>query len=368
MADKETTETAEEKAGAPDDQADTPEVPSEDQASSAATKPLPASVERALAKARKASRGERDTASGRWLAAIPLTIGVVLLALMLPRGTPPDGIPLPRVDRRVLAKIAERDDAMVAAATETRLPGDVLSVGTALRELNVAEASDDQSPMYAARARLDDILATAVRQKDAEEHLLQLRATQTRTFLDALGQWESGKEPEDFIASGGAFVRRAREAGWVQDRHILLGDAERRVAFKTVWNALTHLDRGAFALTLDEERAIYAFYIQHPRVPESSRAQLEDRLSTAKTPEACARIRGEYRIAEANWQAEKIKRLAMMDPSYPAHYALGVVFFKSGRNDLAADAFSAFLENHPEGPYALRARNHYKAALAAMAP
>ena len=40
----------------------------------------------------------------------------------------------------------------------------------------------------------------------------------------------------------------------------------------------------------------------------------------------------------------------------------------SGRYDASAEAFRAWLDKHPDGPYSLRARNHLKAALAAYGP
>lgn len=359
MTDKETTDELSASSSEPDEgAAPDPAPPAE----------LSPKVERALAAARAAAKADHQQRSGRWLAAIPLSVAVLLLLLMLPRSTPPDGVPLPRIDHRVTKAVAAAEEALAQETDEHRLPGDILAVGTMIRDLNVAESSGSESDRLIVRGQLDTMLATVVKRPGFDQDLVRLRAAQTRTFLQALREWESGQEPKDFVAAGGSFVQRATEAGWVDGRHILFDDIQRRVAFKTVWNAITHLSTGTFALTLDEERALYAFYIEHPRVPEGHRLALEAKRHDAKTPEACAHARADWRRELELWRADKIKRLAVLDPSYPTYYALGVTYFHAGRVDLAVDAFNAYLEGHPEGPYALRARNHLKATLVGASP
>jgi TolA-binding protein len=77
------------------------------------------------------------------------------------------------------------------------------------------------------------------------------------------------------------------------------------------------------------------------------------------------RVNAEERREAELWRVDKIRKLALIDPSYPGSYALGIAYYRAGRYDLAADAFTAFISAHPDGPYALRAKNHLKAALAA---
>lgn len=360
MTDKETTE--EPKSEEPERDSEAPKPPK------AASRPLPAKVERALAAARAAAKADHERKSGRWLAIIPLSIGLVFLLFMLPRGTPPDGVPLPRVDHRVTRAIAEAEDRLADDAEAQRLPGDVLAIGSAIRDLTTAETEGNDPERLLARSRLDALLASLPKRPSTEQELVKLRASQTRTFLNALREWESGREPKDFAATGKSFVERAQEAGWTEERHLLLDETQRRVAFKTVWNAITRLGAGTFAITLDEERALYAFYIGHPRVTESHRLALEAKRRDATTPDACRRAQADWRRDLELWRADKIKRLAAIDPAYPAHYALGVTYFHAGRGELAVDAFNTYLEAHPEGPYALRARNHLKAALVGTAP
>lgn len=325
---------------------------------------LPEKVERALAAARAAAKADHERKGGRWLAVIPASIGVIFLLFMLPRSTPPDGVPLPRVDHRVTAAVARAEEKLADEAEQNRLPGDILQIGTAIRELNALEGKDEETQRLLVRGRLDAMITGIASRPGVDQELIQLRSAQIRTFVNALREWEAGREPPDFAAAGGTFVDRAREAGWVEGRRILLDETQRRVAFKTVWNAMTHLSQGPYSLTLDEERALYSFYITHPRVPEGHRIQLEMKRHDAKTPEECAQSRAEWRREMESWRADKIKRLAAIDPSYPGYYALGIVHFQAGHNDLAVDAFNTYLQAHPEGPYALRARNHLKASFA----
>jgi TolA-binding protein len=54
-----------------------------------------------------------------------------------------------------------------------------------------------------------------------------------------------------------------------------------------------------------------------------------------------------------------------LDPTYPAAYALGIAHFRRGAYPASAQAFRDWVDAHPEGPYALRAKNFLRAALAA---
>ena len=330
-------------------------------------KALPPSVERALARAREAAKADRERKGGRWLAIIPTTIGIVLLLLMMPRATAPESVPLPRANERVLADIARADDARAASAEVERLPSDILAVGTALRALNGAEARGaDEAEMFAARQHLDGTLRDVARRPAVTEELVSLRAVQLRHFLDAIARWEStGETSDDFVDLAAAFVQRAADAGWTEGRRVLLSDTERRVMFKTVWNVLTALDSTPeAAVTLDEQRALYALYIRRPHPPESRRLALEAQRREAHTAELCARANTEQRRQSELWRADKIKKLGAIDPTYPTEYALGVAYYRAGRFEQSVDAFTAYLGRSPDGPYALRAKNHLKAALA----
>jgi hypothetical protein len=147
---------------------------------------------------------------------------------------------------------------------------------------------------------------------------------------------------------------------------VLLSPTQRRVAFKLVWGSVLGLDRRPqFVPTLDEQREMYAFYIQHPHPAEPQRTAIARDLASATAPEACAQARTELAQKSALWLAEKLKKLGAMDPTYPTEYALGVVYYQAGRFDQSAESFGSFLHSHPDGAYALLAKNHLKAAVSA---
>jgi len=328
---------------------------------------LPPRVEQALARAREAARADRERKGGRWLAVVPVAIGVVLLLLMMPRATAPDAVPLPRVNERTLEAIARADDARAAAAEAERLPSAILAVGTATRALNGAEARGaDEAEMVAARQQLDATLRDVARRPDVVSELVSLRAIQLRRFLDAIALWENtGETSEDFIDLAAAFVQRTADAGWIEGRRVLLSDTERRVMFKTVWNVLTGIDGNAeAAISLDEQRALYKLYIERPHPPDSRRLALLAQRQDATSPELCTRASLEQRRYSQLWLADKLKKLGAMDPTYPTEYALGVAYYHAARFELSADAFTAYIGKNPDGAYALRAKNHLKAALA----
>lgn len=325
-------------------------------------------VERALSRAREAAKADNARKEGRWLAAIPLTVGVVFFLLIMPRGTAPDAVPLPRADQRVVRSAANADDARAAAAEAQRLPTDVLAVGTAVRAVNRAEeVTDDQAALVDARRTLESAMRDLKPRPHLEEDMLSLRALQTRHFLDAITHWEAtGEKTDDLRDLAGSFVERNEEAGWVENRHLAMSDAQRRIAFKIVWNALVGVDKlDTFAVSLDEQRELYTFYLQHPRIAETYRLAMEAQVQAAKTPEACKTANLEVAHQKELWRADKIKRLGAIDPTYPTGYALGVAYYRAGRFDLASESFTAYVGEHPDGPYALRAKNHLRASVVA---
>ena len=82
----------------------------------------------------------------------------------------------------------------------------------------------------------------------------------------------------------------------------------------------------------------------------------------------CRAVAAKERLAAELWRADKIKKLGEIDPAYPTLYALGVSYFRAGRYDMSMDAFRSWMDSHPDGPLALRARNHWKAAFSANGP
>jgi hypothetical protein len=330
---------------------------------------LPAHVEKALADAREVVKGgkPKGTSGGRWLALIPVSVAVLFMALLMPRTTEPRDIPMPSLDGSALRRTISADRARASAARATRLPGEVLAVGSAIRAYNRTLVKSGASlPFEVDRARNAIDEAKQGLGKDGVEQLIALRAIQLEEFLAEVSHYEStGEETNDLIDLGSNFITHMRDAGWMDGRRILLDDTERRCAYKLVWNTVAGLQNELFALTLDEERALYTLYIARPHVPDAQRESMVVELSQAHTPEECRAAQStERRLAEM-WRADKIQKLARIDPSYPAAYALGVAYYRAGRYETSVEFFRKWLDEHPDGAYAIRARNHLRAALEA---
>lgn len=296
---------------------------------------------------------------------------VLLAVLVLPRSIPPATVPLPHVDTRLLARVADDDRGLAAEGRRHELPVEVRLLGTAIRDLHEVEAKRDLPLLQDRRVVLEDAIRAVTKDPWEFAHqLLQLRALQLEGFLREVERFEStGVVSSELEALAGAFIPRLDEVGWVRDHRVLLDDAQRRVAFKMVWNATLHLEaHPRFALSLDEQRTLYAFYLMYPHVPESRRTTIESARQSAQTPEQCARVEVDVRRLRSLWLAEKIRKLAQLDPSYPAAYALGVAYFGAGDYEKSAAAFQRYLDDQPAGPWTLSAQSHLKAALLAVGP
>ncbi len=294
-----------------------------------------------------------------------------MFLLVIPRAVPPEEIPLPQVNGLALRAIAKDDAARAADARKNRLPGDVLAVGTAVRALNKAQASGSDT-VDASRLTLDDALrgVGARDPKIVVDQLKTLRALQLDEFLAEVERFEStGQQSSDLLELGGGFIERMTAAGWVVGHHVILDDAERRAAFKLVWTSIVGGESVAeLAASLDEQRALYTLYIVHPHAPDSQRSSFEAMRHSASNDAECLTAAAKERLAAELWRAEKIKKLGEIDPAYPTSYALGVAYYRAGRYDAAQDAFRSWIDRHPDGPLALRARNHLKAAIVASGP
>ena len=310
--------------------------------------------------------------TSRWLALIPVTAAVLVFLLMVPRGTTPEDVPLPVIDGRALRVTEAEDDARAASARQTRLSTAVLAVGSAMRELNRSMAVRDDENMGVNRRRLDDALrgATEVEAKNVGEALRSLRAVQLEGFLAEVRAFESsGTASKELGELGGGFVERMTDAGWVRGHTVLLTDAQRRVAYKLVWTALVFGDRNPeLALTLDEQRVLYTLYLSLPHVPDTQRISYQLMRRNAATPDECQSVALKEKLASELWRADKIRKLGDLDSSYPAGYALGIAYYRAGRYDDSMNAFHTWMEGHPDGPLAARARNYWKAAWLANGP
>jgi len=318
---------------------------------------------------RRNDDGQKGSEGGRALALIPVSVALLLAALMLPHAVPPRDVPLPDVDAEALDAVRVRDDARALAAAATPLPTPVRAFGEAIRSFNVAEASDlPETPWEVLRSDVDrtrkEAMATGV------GPLLDLRAAQMKKFLDGLRDWrKTGTASPEFEAVAGAFLRRMKAAGWAHERDLDLSDSELRVMYKLKWNAVARFEElPGFEPSLDEVRELYTFYLTHPHAPEGTRATIDAARKHARTEADCEALAAGEAMAGESWRLEKIERLGRLDPGYPLDFARGVALYRAGNYEGSARAFDAWLQQHPDGPWTLRARNHLRAALAEATP
>jgi tetratricopeptide (TPR) repeat protein len=327
-------------------------------------KKLPPRVERALARAREAVKKDAQQKQGRWLAIIPVAIAVIMFLLMMPRPAAPEDIPLPAVDQKAYDAVVASDRARAAAARTNRLPNDVLTVGTAIRATNKAAVANDQEQFAQARAELDAAVRVVLNRQDGVSDLTSLRALHVEEFLAELAAFEaSGVVSPALDELAGPLVPRLRDAEWIEGNHVVLDEDERRVSYKLVWNTVTAA-RGMDP-SLDELRILYRLYLTRPHPPEAQRGGLLAERAAARAPSDCDRYANNARRASELWRADKIRMLGALDPAYPTGYALGVAYYRAGRYESAIDAFRAWIDQHPDGKYAARAKNHLKATLVA---
>jgi TolA-binding protein len=309
--------------------------------------------------------GVAPPASPSALALVPVAVGVFLFAIMIPRATVPEAVPLPRVDFRAFDRVVAEDRRLAEEARRKPLSDEVREMGSVIREHNTREVHDeDATSMREAHEAIERVLPRVVEPPD---DLLRLRAAQLESFLVEVERYEAtGIVSDELIALGGNFVHRMEQVGWCKDHKVVLTVPERRAAFKLAWNGIAGVSaRARFALTLDETRAIYTLYLAHPHAPESAKQAIDSARRVAKDKKSCDALDAGERLAIEGWRLDKLQRLGALDPEYPLAYARGVSQFRMGKFDTSAQSFEAWLKDHPSGPWTIRARNHLKAALEA---
>lgn len=275
---------------------------------------------------------------------VPISVGMALIAiaLVVPRPIEPDAIPLPRIDRAEQRAAALDDARRADEAEHQRLPFDVRSVGEVLRRYGAAtSASQDQS----ASLELEGLRQTARRALASvgPEPLLRLRAVQTRLFVAAVHAWShTGVENDDLKQLGGGFIAHAIQSGWVTpDRRLFATADEQALLFRLRWTALVGFaDTMPFRPSLNDWRAYYRFLIEHPEFSANSDS---DRVT---------RRRLQY-----------VEALTRHDSQYLADLARGALYVRLGDYPAAVNALRTHLADHPDGPWALRARNYLAVAL-----
>jgi hypothetical protein len=267
-----------------------------------------------------------------WTLAIP-SVGIALVAALLavPRGTRPKTVPQPVIHRRALdatlSQLARRSEA----ARAQPLPFAVREVGEAYRRLGRTQyegltALDDSQALSWQR------LIRSVRPKVGDDALQTLRAVQSDMFVTALDLWEStGKVSDELIELGGDFVRLARLNHWWVAGHLNISHDERWALALLRWTSLAGLvQREPYRLDRELEVVELRFFYSHP-TPDGTELRTRQRL---------------------------VARYSELDQDYPLDYSKGVLFAEAGQPDFAAASFMRHLQAHPQGQYAIRARNH----------
>lgn len=293
---------------------------------------------------------------------LAIFIAGVSVMLAAQRAVPPTEVPEPMIEPREVDRVALADEALADAAEHERLDTDVRAIGSAIIAYNLAEVAGDADAVALERRNVAEAARRALPQ--GQEALARLRAHHLRSFQRELRRWESTEEESPALREvGGLFLLRAAENHWIEGKRILPDATVRAAMFKKRWNELTLL-RGPLDLTSVERRALLRFEIRYPQreaLPLTRRRPTRPLRAT----EADLARASEQRIADEGeeYRVRKIEELAALDPDYPAKLATGVVRYRQHRYPLAAEAFRAHLEAHPDGPYAMRAQNYLEAAV-----
>ncbi|MGH7440888.1 MAG: hypothetical protein ACRENE_34865 [Polyangiaceae bacterium] len=305
-------------------------------------------------------------ADARWLMLLPLCAALVFGVLLLPWAPTPEGVPVPSPDAAALRRVVDADRAAAARAVAEPLPGAVRSLGSALRAYHTLEASQaSEGELAVARAAVDGQLPGAFGAGD--DALVTLRAVQLEGFLAEVEQFEStGRPSSELDALAGSFVRSMTREGWAEGHSFMASVPVLRVMFKEMWDRFLGLEnRPPFAPTLDEQRALYAFYLSHPHLGSTARERVEALRRGARDAKDCAAANSLERRGREKWRLERVARIAALDPGYPGDYARGIASYGAGAFEESAEAFRTWLRAHPSGPYTLRAQAFLRAAVLA---
>lgn len=278
------------------------------------------------------------------------------ILLVTPRAVEPVDYPEPHIDMAALERGMAEDDALAREASRVELDVDVRALGRELRDYNLAAVKAEEDEALArdefARARAR-VSAAALKVGLFGEQLRELRAYQLARFLEELRAWQAtGDASDELRAMSGDFIDTLNRNRWCWpgSRELVPGERELRVLFKKRWNSLVGAQGDVLALTLDEERVRLGFLLLHPFIHNEPAARGITERSALERLTAASRM-------------QMIEKLAVLDPAYPAELARSVVFYRTGQFQPATQALRKHLEAHPNGPYALRARNYLKAAL-----
>jgi hypothetical protein len=191
-----------------------------------------------------------------------------------------------------------------------------------------------------------------------------LFVVQSHAFLAAVRAYQlTGKETDELRELAGPFLQRLRQAEWIVGSDVQVSERELRVLYKLMWGFDTGLEaEEGFAVTLDERRVLYGLYLRKPHPPEHLRSALLRAKEHAGSRELCVKVEDETRAASEKWRIGKIAAVGEFDANYPTEYALGIAHFRLGDYQASGQSFRRWIDQHPGGPWTLRAQNFLKAA------
>lgn len=281
---------------------------------------------------------------GWQLGLLAVAVAAAAAWLALPRPVEPSLLPLPEVDRGVVERVRREERGRAAEVERARLPLAVRAVGESFRRHGACAAAEDARCARDARDDARERAASVVREHGVES-LRRLRAAQTELFLSAVsGLRARSKQSRELEELGGNFAQKAEAMGWF-DPHgqLRLSEEELFVLFRVRWTELLGLLKHTeLRPRLDEFRLFYRVQLEYPG-GASAREQDERRLPL-------------------------LAALSLIDGEFPRALAEGILLARLGRAEQALMAFSAHLSAHPDGPWALRAKNHQLAMLARLPP
>ena len=267
-----------------------------------------------------------------WTLVIPsVGLAVLAAALAVPRATEPRRVPQPVINARLLdTEVATLSNLADQARVKT-LPFSVRELGEAYRRLGRTQFQGTPTLSNAEVQAFRD-LVTLTRRSAGDQPIIVLRALQCELLVSAMNQWDqAGKVSDDVIELGGDLVVLAEAQGWRNRDGLDAAAPERWALALKRWTSLAGLLHAQpFKMARELELTQLHFFYVHPN-------QNDDVFETRQ------------RI---------LKRYADLDTTFPFHYALGVLLAQNGRPQAAATFFDKQLQEHPNGPYALRARNH----------
>jgi hypothetical protein len=290
----------------------------------------------------RATSGIARHFEGWQLGLLAVAVAVCALWLALPRPVEPVLVPLPEVDRAVVARARSEDRELALNAERTPLPFELRAVGELLRRHGARAAKSDAHGAQEAREDARQLVLQVERRYGAQA-LRRLRALQTELFLRALAGFSGRASPSRELEElGGNFAQKAKSSGWLDaEGKLRLSEDELFVLFRVRWTELAgELNSPELRPRLDEFRLYYRVLLEYPG---------------GDSP----RERDEHRLAA-------VGALARIDSDFPHALAEGVLFYRLGLRDRALTSFSAHLAAHADGPWALRAKNYALGTLAQL--